>query len=123
MNDWNQQPDPYASQFEASPYDPPRTPHQAGDGYDSGLPRSTNGTMVLILGIVSWFMCGLFTAIPGWLIARGDRELIKAGMMEPDSTLEAGYWINLACLGFTALSLGLAMIIFFFAFVAAAAGA
>jgi hypothetical protein len=141
MNDWNDDIDPADPWGETAPerkpaaadsgnapqHDPwsaPQQPYQAGDSYHGGssLPQSTNGTLVLILGICSWLMCGFFTALPGWLIARGDRAMIQAGQMQPDSTLEAGYWINLISVVMTGVVFGLFAVIFFFSFVMALVG-
>jgi hypothetical protein len=149
MNDWNSnsngsgsngpgshdpwaqpgQSDPWAetapgAQGQHDPWAAPKQPYMAHHGYpNSELPRSTNGTLVLMLGLVSWFMCGIITALPGWLIARSDRQKIKAGQMQPDSTLEAGYWFNLVHLILSGLAIVFVFVVFFFAvFGQAAAG-
>lgn len=107
MNDWNDTPqnDPWASP------QAPSDPH-AGHGEYYNKPTSTNGVLVLVLGVISWFACGIFTAVPGFLIARTDREMIKSGMMAPDTALEVGYWLNVAILAFTVLGLGLFFVFF-----------
>jgi hypothetical protein len=42
-----------------------------------------HGTLILILGILSLFMCGLFTGIPAWVMANSDLREMDAGTMDP----------------------------------------
>lgn len=41
------------------------------------------GTTILILGILSLVMCGLFTAIPAWIMGNADLRKMDAGRMDP----------------------------------------
>ena len=42
-----------------------------------------HGTLILILGILSLFMCGIFTGIPAWVMANSDLREMDAGTMDP----------------------------------------
>jgi hypothetical protein len=76
------------------------------------------GTLILILGILSLILCGIFTGIPAWIMGSGDLKQMDAGAMDPSgrSLTNAGKicgMINciltaLALLGFIAVfALGL----------------
>ena len=41
------------------------------------------GTLILILGILGLIMCGIFTAIPAWIMGKGDLKEMDAGRMDP----------------------------------------
>jgi len=41
------------------------------------------GSTILVLGILSLILCGIFTGIPAWVMGNGDLEKIKAGNMDP----------------------------------------
>lgn len=41
------------------------------------------GVLILILGILSFVMCGIFTAIPAWVMGNGDIKQMDAGAMDP----------------------------------------
>ena len=42
------------------------------------------GTLILVLGILSLVMCGIFTGIPAWIMGKNDLKKIKAGQMDPE---------------------------------------
>ena len=41
------------------------------------------GSTILTLGILSLFMCGIFTGLPAWIMGKGDLEKMKTGKMDP----------------------------------------
>ena len=41
------------------------------------------GVLILVLGILSLVGCGIFTAIPAWIMGSGDLKEIDAGAMDP----------------------------------------
>ena len=41
------------------------------------------GTLILVLGILGLILCGVFTAIPAWIMGSGDLKQIDAGTMDP----------------------------------------
>ena len=41
------------------------------------------GTLILILGILGIFCCGIFTAIPAIIMGSGDLKAMDAGTMDP----------------------------------------
>ena len=42
------------------------------------------GVLILVLGILSFVLgCGIFTAIPAWVMGNGDIKLMDAGAMDP----------------------------------------
>src|SRR5262245_51070783 len=42
------------------------------------------GTLILVLGILGVAGCGIFTAIPAWVMGNGDIKEIRAGRMDPE---------------------------------------
>ena len=40
------------------------------------------GTLILVLGILSIVMCGIFTAIPAWIMGNTDLAEMNAGTMD-----------------------------------------
>jgi len=42
-----------------------------------------HGTLILVLGILSLFMCGIITGIPAWVMANSDLREMDAGTMDP----------------------------------------
>ncbi len=58
------------------------------------------GTLILVLGILSLLLCGIFTAIPAWVMGSGDLKKMEAGIMDPAgaATTKAGMWCGfIAC--------------------------
>jgi len=41
------------------------------------------GVLILVLGILSFVFCGIFTAIPAWIMGSADLKEIDAGTMDP----------------------------------------
>ena len=41
------------------------------------------GVLILVLGILGLVLCGVFTAIPAWIMGSGDLKQIDAGTMDP----------------------------------------
>ena len=41
------------------------------------------GTLILILGILGIVCCGIFTAIPAWIMGSSDLKEMDAGTMDP----------------------------------------
>jgi len=70
------------------------------------------GTLILVLGILGLVLCGVFTAIPAWIMGSGDLKQIDAGQMDPSGrgTTNAG-----RILGIIGTILGILGILFFIA--------
>ena len=41
------------------------------------------GVLVLVLGILGFVLCGIFTAIPAWIMGNNDLKAMDAGQMDP----------------------------------------
>jgi hypothetical protein len=41
------------------------------------------GVLILVLGILSFFGCSIFTAIPAWVMGNADLKEMDAGTMDP----------------------------------------
>jgi len=42
------------------------------------------GRLILLLGILGLVPCGIFTAIPAWIMGRNDLKEMSAGTMDPN---------------------------------------
>ncbi|HJW08638.1 MAG TPA: DUF4190 domain-containing protein [Holophagaceae bacterium] len=49
----------------------------------NGTLKPHRGTMILVLGILSLVCCGIFTAIPAWIMGNGDLKEMAEGRMDP----------------------------------------
>jgi hypothetical protein len=45
--------------------------------------KSANGVLILILGILSFVMCGCISGIPAWIMGRNSMKDIESGMADP----------------------------------------
>jgi hypothetical protein len=45
--------------------------------------KAHRGTLILILGILGLVCCGIFTAIPAWVMGSSDLKEMEAGNMDP----------------------------------------
>ncbi|HAB18857.1 MAG TPA: hypothetical protein PLX89_19960 [Verrucomicrobiota bacterium] len=54
--------------------------------------RPHRGGLILALGILGFVLCGIFTAIPAWIMGSGDLKAMDAGQMDPSgrSLTQAG---------------------------------
>ena len=41
------------------------------------------GVLILVLGILSFFGCSIFSAIPAWIMGNSDLKEMDAGTMDP----------------------------------------
>jgi hypothetical protein len=41
------------------------------------------GVLILVLGVLGLVGCGIFTAIPAWVMGSGDLKAMAAGTMDP----------------------------------------
>ena len=86
---------------------PPTTHGNAPSGLEPH-----RGTLILVLGILSLVLCGLFTGIPAWIMGKGDSAKIKDGVMDPEGAgmTKAGMICGMICCILTAV--GLAIVLF-----------
>lgn len=67
------------------PEAPPGAPAQPGyyPRYGMGYPRNANGTMILVLGILSLVICGLLGPV-AWIMGNNSLRDINAGLADPN---------------------------------------
>lgn len=88
-----QSPPQYPPQYGSSPSQPPgrfHQPHAQGGGrrivrqqQRDRILKPHRGTLILILGLLSFVCCGIFTAIPAWVMGSSDLRDMDAGFMDP----------------------------------------
>jgi hypothetical protein len=61
-------------------------------------PQSNKAMISLILGIIGFMFCGIFTTIPGIFLAKAELDAIKSGALPPTNKqlAEIAFWINVA---------------------------
>jgi hypothetical protein len=83
------------------------------------------GTLILVLGILSLVVCGIFTGIPAWVMGSSDLKEMDAGTMDPSGrgTTQAGKILGIIATVLMILSVIGAICFIAFVGLAAAAGA
>ena len=53
--------------------------------------------LLCVLGILGLVLCGIFTAIPAWVMGSGDLKKMEAGIMDPAGAgaTKAGMWCGI----------------------------
>jgi hypothetical protein len=78
-------------------------------GYRTPHPQAKT---VLILGILTFVLCGIFTAVPAWVIgARVTREIAEQPhVYSGESEAKAGMWMGIIGTCLNVVGLGLAIL-------------
>jgi len=65
------------------------------------------GTLILVLGILSFVFCGIFTAIPAWIMGNNDLKEMDAGTMDPSgrSITNVGRILGIVAVALTVLGI------------------
>ncbi|MFL5341538.1 MAG: hypothetical protein ACJ8F7_15440 [Gemmataceae bacterium] len=82
------------------------------------------GTLILVLGILGLVGCGIFTAIPAWIMGANDLKEIRAGRMDPEGEqlTNIGKILGMISCILTLVILSIYCVIFIIAMAGAAAG-
>jgi hypothetical protein len=83
------------------PQPPPPSPEAQQQIYyniDPSRKESNAAVWALVLGILSWVTCGIFTAIPAWIIGQNELSAIKRGESSPagKSIAQVGMWLGIS---------------------------
>lgn len=107
-------PPPPSPGFNAPP--PPPPPPAGMPSGNAGGSASTNSIIVLVLGILSWILCGIFAAIPAWIMGKKEIREIDAGRspMAGRTMAVIGMWLGIVqtILGILVLILVLVLLAF-----------
>ncbi len=92
QQDFGAPPPPPPTNYSSTP--PPPPPPSGSMGGDKA---SSRATWALILGIAAWVFCGIFTAIPAWIMGRNEMRDIDAGHApQSGRTLaQIGMWLGI----------------------------
>lgn len=84
---------------------PPQEPYGAPGGYGAAPQPHPKGTLVLILGILSIFCCGIFTGIPAIIIGGKAKKDIDAnpGAYTNGGMVKAGWILGIISIALTVL--------------------
>lgn len=79
------------------PPPPPPQPSMGGSGNYSSGKASSNAIWALVLGILSWVACGIFAAIPAWIIGKKEISAINAGQSDSagKTMAQIGMWLGI----------------------------
>ncbi len=88
-------PPPPPPQFNPPP--PPPPPTGSGNFQPSSGSASSSAIWALILGIASWVACGIFSAIPAWIIGKKEIAKIEAGQSDTagKTMAQIGMWLGI----------------------------
>ncbi len=94
-------------------YQPPPGAPYGQQPYGAPPPQHPSATTALILGILSFVLCGPFTGVPAYIIGkRAEREIVAAnGALSGDGMAKAGWILGLISIILTVLSL-VALVLF-----------
>ena len=110
-------PPPPPSSGYNQPPPPPPNPYNQGPqqpGMQGGA--SSNAVIALVLGILSYIACGIFVAIPAWLIGKKELAEIDAGRSpEAGRTMaKIGMWLGIVNVILSVIALIIVAIMFAF---------
>jgi heme/copper-type cytochrome/quinol oxidase subunit 4 len=74
--------------------------------------QSHRGRLILTLGVLSFVVAGVLTAIPAWVMGSGDLKKMDAGIMEPEgrALTMAGRILGKVCTILTIVILAIALL-------------
>jgi hypothetical protein len=89
------QPPPPPSAYMPPP--PPPPPSYGGSQHNNPDKASSAAIWALVLGIASWVMCGIISAVPAWIIGKKEMNAIDAGQSSPAgrSMAQVGMWLGI----------------------------
>ena len=75
--------------------------------------KAHRGVLVLILGILSFVLCGIVTGIPAWIMGASDLKEMDAGTMDPAGRgmTNAGRILGIVCVALTVLGIVAAIVV------------
>ena len=79
------------------PPPPPPPPSYGGQQYNQPDKASSSAIWALVLGIASWFLCGIIAAIPAWIIGKKELNAINAGQSSQagKGMAQVGMWLGI----------------------------
>ncbi|OWK36164.1 Polyribonucleotide nucleotidyltransferase [Fimbriiglobus ruber] len=82
------------------------------------------GVLILVLGILSFVLCGIFTAIPAWIMGKADLQKMDEGIMDPEgrSMTNIGKILGMISCILTLVVMGFYCVIFVIALAAGGGG-
>ncbi len=93
-------------------------------GYQGGHMKPHRGVLILVFGILSFFICVLF-GIASWVMGNSDLSEMDAGLMDPSGRglTQAGKILGMVSCLLTVLGLVLGIVLFALGMIGVAAGA
>ncbi len=102
--------------YNVPPPPPPQMPYNQGppSGMQGGA--SSNAIISLVLGILSYISCGIFVAIPAWIIGKKELAEIDAGRSPENGRTMAkiGMWLGIVNVILSVIAIFVMMILFLF---------
>lgn len=99
-----------------APPPPPQMPYNQGSPQTPQAGASSNAIIALVLGILSYFTCGIFMAIPAWIIGKKELGEIDAGRSSENGRTLAkiGMWLGIINVILSVIAIFVMMILFLF---------
>lgn len=117
---YGQQPagqDPYGQQpygqqpYAQQPYGQPAAYPQGGPGYGGFYPKNSLAVWSLVLGLVGFFLCSVFTSIPGIIVGSNAKKAVARGEANNGSLANAGFIVSWVVTGLQVLGIVLLIIV------------
>jgi hypothetical protein len=87
--------------------------YNTGGNQQSSGSASSSAIWALVLGIASWVACGIFSAVPAWIIGKKEIAAIEQGRSDPagKTMAQIGMWLGIIQVILGILALIVVMII------------
>ncbi|MBK6507453.1 MAG: DUF4190 domain-containing protein [Ignavibacteria bacterium] len=113
----NPPPPPSGYNAPPPPPPPPQMPYNQGQtpgGMQGGA--SSNAIIALVLGILSYISCGIFVAIPAWIIGKKELGEIDAGRSPENGRTMAkiGMWLGIVNVILSVIAIFVMIVLFLF---------
>lgn len=98
---YGEQPGAYGQQpYGQQPYGgQPAAYPQGGAAYGGYYPKNNLAVWSLVLGLVGFFLCGIFTSIPGIIVGSNAKKAVARGEANNGSLATAGYIVSWVATG------------------------
>lgn len=97
---------PYGQQpYPQQPYGQPAAYPQGPAGYGGYYPKNNLAVWSLVLGLVGFFLCSVFTSIPGIIVGSNAKKAVARGEANNGSLANAGFIVSWVVTGLQVLGI------------------
>jgi len=109
---YGQQPGAYGEQpYGQQPYGQPAAYPQGSAAYGGYYPKNNLAVWSLVLGLVGFFLCSVFTSVPGIIVGSNAKKAVARGEANNGSLANAGYIVSWVVTGLQVLAIVFAIVL------------